>query len=198
LARNATRGLFNERFQEYLRSIKQTRLMIIILGPGGKSPGYDKRTQIRDHLRSTNKTDDVNFPEEVAVPPDALPDQGHWSKLDFIVASAQVIFALLVDSKDVTGVLSEVTRYGDKRGFREKAFLIIPKKAARARGSHLPQIWAAAEDYPRHRKLRYSDDEFRSCLLIRDYVAAQVDLYRRRLCWDEFMKRAGMTTFEYS
>lgn len=31
----------------------------------------------------------------------------------------------------------------------------------------------------------------------RDYVVAKVDVYRKRLCWDEFMKKAGMTTFEY-
>ena len=172
--------------------------MIVILGPGGKSPGYDKRTEIREHLRSTNKTDDVNFPEEITVPPEALPDEGHWSRLDFIIANTQVVFALLVDSKDVTGVLGEVTRYGDKKGFREKAFLILPRKSGRVKGSYLPQIWAAAEDYPKNRKLRYSGEEFLSCVRIRDYVAAQVDLYRKRLSWDEFMKKAGMTTFEYS
>lgn len=198
MPKDSTRNLFNEKFQQYLRSIKQTKLMIVILGPGGKSPRHDKRTEIREHLRSTNKTDDVNFPEEITVPPEALPDEGHWSKLDFTIANAQIVFALLVDSKNVTGVLSEVTRYGDKKGFREKAFLILPRKGARVKGDYLPQIWAAAEDYPENRKLRYSEEELLSCILIRDYVAAKVDLYRRRLRYDEFMKKEGMTTFEYS
>ena len=190
--------MFNEQFQEYLRSIKQTKLMIVILGPAGQSPGYDKRTAIREHLRSTNRNDDVKFPEEITVPPEALPDEGHWSSLDFIIANAQIVFALLVDSKDVTGVLSEVTRHGDKEGFRKKAFLILPRKDKRVKGSFLPQIWAAAEDYPESRKLRYTREEFLSCVRIRDYVAAQIDLYRRRLRYDEFMKEKGMTTFEYS
>ena len=198
MPKDSIHNLFNERFQQYRRSIEQTKLMIVILGPGEKSPGYSKRTEIREHLRSTNKTDDVNFPEEITVPPDVLPDGGRWSWLDFIIANAQIVFGLLVDSKDVTGVLGEVTRYGNWRGFREKSFLILPRRGGRVKGSYLPQIWAAAEDYPQNRKLRYSEEEFLSCVRIRDYVAARVDVYRKRLCWDEFMKKAGMTTYEYS
>jgi len=199
LPKDSSHNLFSESFQQYRRSIEQTKLMIVILGPGGTSPGYNKRTEIREHLRSTNKNDDVGFPEDITVPPEVLPDKGqHWSWLDFIIANAQIVFALLVDSKDVTGVLSEVSRYGNKKGFREKSFLILPKKDRSIKGSRLSQIWAAAEDYPKNRKLRYSREEFLSCVLIRDYVAAQVDLYRKRLRWDEFMKKAGMTTFEYS
>jgi hypothetical protein len=198
LSTDSTHNLFNESFQQYRRSIEQTKLKIVILGPARKSPGYDKRTEIREHLRSTNKTDDVVFPEEINVPPEVLPDEGHWSSLDFIIANAEIVFALLVDNKNVTGVLGEVTKYGDKKGFREKSFLILPRKQRTVRGSFLPQIWAAAEDYPTDRTLRYSDEEFLSCARTRDYVAAKVDLYRKRLRWNEFMQKEGMTTFEYS
>lgn len=198
MSKDSTHNLFNESFQQYRRSIEQTKLKIVILGPARQSPGYDKRTEIREHLRSTNKTDDIAFPEEIIVPPEVLPDEGHWSSLDFIIANAQIVFALLMDNKNVTGVLSEVTRYGDKKGFRDKSFLILPGKHKTVKGSYLPQIWAAAVDYPTDRTLRYSDEEFLSCARTRDYVAAKVDLYRKRLCWDEFMKKVGMTTFEYS
>ncbi len=198
MSEDSTYNLFNEDFQQYLRSIEQTKLKIIILGPAGRSPGYDKRVEIRKHLRSLSKTDDVAFPEEITVPSEILPDEGHWSSTDFIVANAQIVFALLIDHKDVTGVLGEVTKYGDKKGFRDKSFLILPGKHKTVKGSNLPQIWAAAKDYPRNRTLRYSDEEFHSCVLTRDYVAAKVNVYRTRLCWDEFMKKAGMTTFEYS
>ena len=198
MSKDSTHNLFNESFQQYRGSIEQTKLKIVILGPSERSPGYDKRIQIREHLRNTCKTDDVAFPEEVAVPSEVLPDEGHWSPLDFIIANAQIVFALLVDDQKVTGVLGEVTKYGDKKGFREKSFLILPNKRKKAKGSYLPQIWAAAEDYPKNRTLRYSDEEFRSCVLTRDYVAAKVKLYRTRLCWDEFMRKAGMTTFEYT
>lgn len=198
MAEDSTHNLFNEDFQQYRRSIEQTKLKIVILGPGRQGPGYDKRVKIRKHLRSLSKTDDVAFPEEVAVPPEVLPDEGHWSSLDFIIANAQIVFALLIDHRDVTGVLGEVTKYGDKKGFRDKSFLILPRERKKAKGSYLPQIWAAAEDYPKNRTLRYSDEEFRSCVLTRDYVAAKVNVYRTRLCWDEFMKKTGMTSFEYS
>lgn len=198
MSKDSTHNLFNESFQQYRRSIEQTKLKIVILGPARQSPGYDKRIEIREHLRNTSKTDDVAFPEEVTAPPEVLPDEGHWSPLDFIIANAQIIFALLVDDKKVTGVLSEVTRYGNQKGFRDKAFIILPGKRKTVKGSYLPQIWAAAEDYPKDRTLRYSDEEFLSCVRTRDYVAAKVDVYRKRLCWGEFMKKAGMTTFEYS
>ena len=62
----------------------------------------------------------------------------------------------------------------------------------------MTERWAAAEDYPKNRTLRYADEEVRSCVLTRDYVAARVNVYRKRLCWDEYMKKEGMTTFEYS
>ena len=198
LSKDSAHNLFNESFQKYRRQVEQTKLKVVILGPARKSHGYDKRIEVREHLRSTSKTDDVAFPEEITVPPEILPDKGHWSYLDFIIANAQIIFALLVDDKNVTGVLSEVTRYGNQKGFRDKSFLMLPIKRKTVKGSYLPQIWAAAEDYPKDRTLRYSDEEFSSCVRIRDYVAAEVDVYRKRLCWDEFLKKAGMTTFEYS
>ena len=198
MSEDSTYNLFNEDFQQYLRSIEQTKLKIIILGPAGRSPGYDKRVEIRKHLRSLSKTDNVAFPEEITVPSEILPDEGHWSSTDFIVANAQIVFALLIDHRKVTGVLGEVTKYGYVKGFRDKSFLILPGKHKTLKGSYLPQIWAAAEDYPKDRTLRYSDEEFLSCVLIRDYVAAKVNLYRKRLCWDEFMKNTGMTTVEYS
>jgi len=197
LSKDSTHNLFNEGFQQYRSSIEQTKLKIVILGPAKQSPAYDKRIQIREHLRNTGKNDDVAFPEEVTVPSEVLPDEGRWSSIDFIIANAQIVFALLVDDEKVTGVLGEVTKYGDKKGFRDKSFLILPGKHKTVKGSYLPQIWAAAEDYPKDRTLRYSDEEFRSCVLTRDYVAAKVDVYRKRLCWDEFMKKAGMTTLEY-
>lgn len=197
MSKDSTHNLFNEGFQQYRSSIEQTKLKIVILGPAKQSPAYDKRIQIREHLRNTGKNDDVAFPEEVTVPSEVLPDEGRWSSIDFIIANAQIVFALLVDDEKVTGVLGEVTKYGDKKGFRDKSFLILPGKHKTVKGSYLPQIWAAAEDYPKDRTLRYSDEEFRSCVLTRDYVAAKVDVYRKRLCWDEFMKKAGMTTLEY-
>ena len=198
MSKDSTHNLFNESFHQYRRSIEQTKLKIVILGPGRRGPGYDKRVEIREHLGSLSKTDDVAFPEEITVPSEILPDEGQWSSTDFIVANAQIVFALLIDHKDVTGDLGEVTKYGYLKGFREKSFLILPKERKKAKGSYFPQIWAAAEDYPKNRTLRYSDEEFRSCVLTRDYVAAKVNVYRTRLCYDEFMKKAGMTTFEYS
>lgn len=198
MSKDGTQNLFNEDFQQYRRSIEQTKLKIVILGPGRQGPGYDKRVEIRKHLRSLSKTDDVDFPEEITVPSDILPGEGQWSSTDFIVANAQIVFALLIDHKDVTGVLGEVTKYGYLKGFRDKSFLILPKKRKKAKSRNLPQIWAAAEDYPKDRTLRYSDEEFLSCVLTRDYVAAKVNVYRTRLCYDKFMKKAGMTTFEYS
>jgi len=198
LSKDSTHNLFNEDFQQYRRSIEQTKLKIVILGPGRQGPGYDKRVEIREHLRSLSKTDDVAFPEEITVPSEILPDEGRWSSTDFIVADAQMVFALLIDHRKVTGVLGEVTKYGYLEGFRDKSFLILPVKQKTVKGSYLPQIWAAAEDYPRDRTLRYSEEEFRSCVLIRDYVAAKVNLYRKRLRWEEYMQKAGMTTLEYS
>ncbi len=198
MPKDSTHNLFNENFQQYRRSIKQTKLKIVILGPARQGPGYNKRAQIREHLKSISKTDDVAFPEEITVPPEILPDEGHWSSVDFIIANAQIVFALLMDDKRVTGVLSELSRYGNQKGFRDKSFLILPEKHKTVKGSHLPQIWAAAVDYPKDRTLRYSDEEFLSCVRTRDYVAAKVDVCRKRRRWDEFMKKAGMTTFEYS
>jgi hypothetical protein len=198
LPKDSNHNLFNESFQQYLRSIEQTKLKIVILGPARQSPGYKKRAEIREHLKSISKTDNVAFPEEITVPTDILPDEGHWSSLDFIIADAQIVFALLIDNEKVTGVLGELTRYGNKKGFRDKSFLILPKKRKITKGSYLPQIWAAAEDYPKDRTLRYSNEEFLSCVRTRDYVAAKVDLYRKRLCWGKFMEKAEMTTFEYS
>lgn len=197
MSKDSTHNLFNESFQQYRRSIEQTKLKIVILGPARQSPGYKKRAEIREHLKSISKTDDVAFPEEITVPPEVLPDEGHWSSVDFIIANAQIVFALLMDNKKVTGVLSELTRYGNQKGFRDKSFLILPGKHKTVKGSYLPLIWAAAMDYPKDRTLRYSDEEFLGCVRTRDYVSAKVDLYRKRLCWDEFMKKAGMTTFEY-
>lgn len=198
MAADNPHSLFNESFQRYLKSKEQTKLMIIVLGPTKGSSGHEKRIQIRDHLRSTGSTDDVAFPEELDVPEEALPDDDIWPGIDFIIVNAQIIFALLIDETNVTGVLTEVSRHYDKKGFRDKSFLILPKKRRQTRGGSLPLIWVAADAYPKDRTLRYSEDEFRSCVRIRDYVAAKVNVYRKRLRWDEFMKEAGMTTFEYS
>ncbi|MFC2019209.1 hypothetical protein ACFLU4_04545 [Chloroflexota bacterium] len=194
MLKDSTHSLFNESFLQYRRSIEQTKLKIIILGPAKQSPGYDKRVQIRDHLRSNSIADDVAFPEDITVPPEVLPNGGQWPIIDFIIANAQMVFALLVDDRKVTGVLSEVTRYHDKKGFRDKSYLILPIARKKAKGSYFPLIWEAAAVYPKDRTLRYKDEEFRDCNITRAYVAAKVDIYRRRLRWDEYMEKKGLTT----
>ena len=173
---NGTHPVWNERFRQYRNAINEIQLKIIILGPSDRSPGYNKRVEIRDHLSNLSSNYDVAFPEEIQMPQDLLPDEGRWRPLDFIVGDADIIFALLIDHERVTGVLSEITKYGDRKGFRGKAFLLVPEKRKPPKGSYLPQIWAAAEDYPHDKKLFYSAEEFKDCSKIRDYVGANVDL----------------------
>ncbi len=188
-------SLWNESFREHRNSIKQRGLKIIILGPSEASLGYNKRIEIREHIKGLNDNFDVSFPEEIEVPADVLPDDSRWTTLDFIIGEAQIIFALLIDHDSVTGVLGEVTKYGERKGFRDKAFLIVPEKRKVSRGSYLPQIWAAASDYPSEKKLHYSEQEFADCSKIRDYAGANADLRLKRICWEEFMKSRGMTDF---
>jgi len=195
LNENDIHPLWDESFREYRNSIKQRGLKIIILGPAKSSLGYNKRVEVRKHIEGLNENFDVSFPEEIAVPADVLPDDGRWTPLDFIIGEAQIIFALLIDHRSVTGVLGEVTKYGDRKGFRDKAFLIVPERRKASKGSYLPQIWAAAADYPLEKKLHYSEQEFADCSKITDYAGANADLRLKRICWEEFMKSRGMTDF---
>jgi hypothetical protein len=192
---NGTHSLWNESFRRYQNAISEIQLRIIILGPGDRGSGYEKRVEIRNHLKNLSSNYDVAFPEEIKMPQDLLPEDKRWKPLDFIVADADIVFALLIDNEKVTGVLGEITKYGDRKGFQEKAFLLVPKRLKVPKGSYLPLIWAAASDYPSNRKLYYSAEEFKDCSKIRDYVAANTDLLRRRICWGNFMNSQGLTDY---
>lgn len=195
---NGTHPVWNERFRQYRNAISEIQLKIIILGPSDRSPGYKKRVEIRDYLQKLSSNYDVAFPEEIEVPENLLPDESRWKPLDFIVGDADIVFALLIDHKDVTGVLVEITKYGDRKRFQEKAFLLVPeKRKPPPKGSYLPQVWAAAADYPNDKKLYYSAEEFADCSKIRDYVGANADLLRKRICWEDFRKARGLTDYPY-
>jgi hypothetical protein len=194
---NNTHPVWNESFRNYQNSISGTQLKIIILGPADSSPGYQKRVEIRNHLSNLSSNYDVSFPEQIKVPENILPDTSRWKSVDFLVGEADIIFALLIDDKRVTGVLGEITKYGERQGFREKAFILVPKKRKARKGSYLPQIWAEVADYPSERKLYYSDEEFKDCSKIRDYVSANADLRRKRICWEEFIKSRGLADSSY-
>ncbi len=193
---NGHHPLWNKSFQEYRKSIDETDVKIIVLGPAQQSPGFEKRVEIKQHLQSLSARYDVAFPEELEVPSDALPKKDQWTPVDFVVADAQVIFALLIDHRDVTGVLTEVTRYEQHKGFRDKAYLIIPRKRTQAwKSSRSPQIWAAARDFPIDQRLVYTKEEFTDCHKIRDYMGAVVDRYRKAKRWEDFINKQGMKLF---
>lgn len=197
LQENRHHPLWNQSFQEYRKSIVETDVKIVTLGPAKRSPGFEKRAELKQHLKHLSARYDVAFPEELEIPSDALPPKDLWTAVDFVVADAQVIFALLIDHRDVTGVLAEVTRYEQRKGFRDKSYLIIPRKRTQGRrSSRSPQIWATARNYPSDHRLGFTDEEFEDCHKIRDYIGAVVDRYRKTKRWEEFMNKQGMNLFD--
>lgn len=178
-------------FSEYRKLIDETKVSVVILGPGKGNVGFDKRVKIKEHLAGLSKYYDVAFPEDIKVPPDLLPNGSEWIRIGFVVGNAGVIIALLINDIKVSGVLTEVTKYEDHEGFREKAFLLVPKEHNKAHKSG-PLIWQAANYYPRAHRLIYKDDELATCLKIRDFVGSVVDEHRKQIAWREFQKRKGM------
>jgi len=164
---------------------------VVILGPAKNNTGFEKRSKIKEHLMGLSTHYDVAFPEEIKIPPGMLPDDSEWTKINYIVGNAEVIIALLIDDIKVTGVLTEISKYSGFSGFREKAFLLVPKERTKwKRGA--PLIWESVKDFPRERKLSYTDDEFATCNKIRDFAGSVVDAFRKQATYKIFQEKHGM------
>ena len=184
---------WSEVFSEYRRKIDETTVRVVILGPGKGNTGFEKRIKIKEHLSGMSKHYDVVFPEDIKIPSDILPNSSEWARIGFVIGHANIIIALLINDIKVSGVLTEISKYEDNPGFRDKAYLLVPKEKNKAHKSS-PLIWQAITSYSKEHRLVYTEEEFGTCLKIRNFAATVVDEYRKKEAWKEFQKQNGLTT----
>lgn len=173
-------------------SFARTRLRVIVLGPGEKSPGYDKRLKIREHLQQ-NPNNDVAFLEDLLAgegtgnPNEIIRNQAYY------VGEAQVVIALTVADEKVSGVLAELIAYRNMLpGFEDKSWILVPRAGGKDKGMVATKalIRKEVENFPDGHKLFYNYDEFRDCSKIRAYVEKQVEKTRATVFYDRVLARA--------
>lgn len=163
------------KFAAVLSAIDSTPVNVLLWGPGVSSPEYAKRQEIGAALGDERTS--VMTSEAIM---DADPHFGEIG--DTMVAegiqaeAADVVIALAVDSRDVTGVHAELTKFGDHPRTGPKIRLLAP---IRPRGAGRPLILEAADMVPEARRFDYSDAQYQDCQEIRARARRWVAEVRR-------------------
>jgi hypothetical protein len=165
--------------------VESTPVKILVWGPG-ESWGiyYDKRIQIRDHLRRLNRYNDARTSEEIEKEHARLKDYHTHDREALQIESGDLIILLIVKEPKITGVQTEVAAYRRQRDFYNKARLLIPRLTTRERErfrSFLSHGWI---DYPREHCLLYTQQQFDDGKRLLDYCADQTKRVRDHLYFD--------------
>ena len=185
--------LYSTEYEKYLQSAREMPLKILILGPARGSPGYEKREEIRNHLRHSSCYYDVAFEEDFAPVEPGMSENDPYGSIAFRVAISDIIFALTIDHHLVSGVLSEITYFRNNKSFIERTYVILPKhRGPKRKSSKTPLIWASVRIFPERQRCEYTLDEFSHCCMIRDWVAAKADECRLRNRYMEFLRERGI------
>ena len=187
--------LFNEAYNRYQQAAQQMQLGIIMLGPNATSVGYAKRKQLKEHLINISSGRyDVDFIEDLQTVDTGRPTSDPWEKIAFYVASADIIFALTVDDKSVTGVLAEITRFMSDKAFLEKTFVIVPVRSGpRKKSKRVPLIWQSVNGFPDEQKFQYTPQQLEDCRVIRDWIADKARRPGLKAKYNEFLAQRGIS-----
>lgn len=185
--------IWGKRCAELEESCSEVELAILVLGSGQGSSGYNKRLEIKAHLNQVSNKFDATFSEEIegAI---AVPEGNHMTNIRLHTSLANVIFALLIDDPRVSGVLTELNKFDDYPRFREKTYLIVPKRRRSIRRNDcVPLIWQTVDKFPQTHILDYSAEEFESCDNIRNYVEDIAKRVAKKNVYQTFVEKSGMS-----
>ncbi|PIP49110.1 MAG: hypothetical protein COX14_00980 [Chloroflexi bacterium CG23_combo_of_CG06-09_8_20_14_all_45_10] len=184
--------IWNERYSDFLSSFSQIKLAILVLGPGQGSQGEQKRKEIKNHLGLVNKNYDVAFSEELEEKI-KVSQHDHMANIALHISQADIIFALLVDDLRVSGALTELNKFDDFLKFREKTFLILPKRRKQiGRNDPIPLIWQTVDKFPKDHKFPYTPGEFKTCESIRNFVADIANRATKKMGYERFLRESGV------
>lgn len=185
--------VWSERYRGFTDSLSQIKLAILVLGPSQGSEGDSKRVEIKEHLRQLSENYDATFSEELE-PKMSVSKDTHILNIAFHIANADLVFALLLNDLRVTGVLTELNKFDDYAKFREKTYLIVPKRRqSTGKNDFVPLIWQTVDRFPNDHKFPYNSAEFRSCDSIRNFVATIADRFSKRIAYENLLRESGIS-----
>jgi hypothetical protein len=182
--RNALRGIWGDtyengwapRFDPVFRAAGEVLINVILWGPGVASGHYRKRDEIGQALAGP-KTN-------VATPEALIAAEPAFAQLDDTLLAvriqaeqADIVIALAVDDREVTGVHVELTKMGDHETIGPKIHLFAPKRPAAA---IRPLILEAASKVPEPRRFDYMAAQYTDCNQIRAKAIRWVEEVRRQ------------------
>lgn len=163
------------RFEPVFEALRQVPINVLLWGPGLESDFYPKREQIGAHLADEHTSVATSealiaSDERFAEFPDTLTREGVHAE------AADIVIALAVDSRDVTGVHTELTKFGDHPRIGPKIHLFVPRRPAAA---FRPLILEAADHVPEARRFDYTPAQYDDCHQIRAKASQWVEELRR-------------------
>lgn len=167
---------WKSRFEPVFEAIHSVPINVLLWGPGPDSEFYPKREEIGAHL-----ADDYTAVSTSEALMDADPRFGEFP--DTLTAegiqaeAADIVIALAVDSRDVTGVHVELTKFGDHERIGPKIHLLLPRKP---HAEHRPLILEAATHVPEPRRFDYTAEQYEDCQQMRAKAKQWVEEMRRQ------------------
>lgn len=175
-------GAIRERLNASKRALASTKLVVVLLGPGGDfaNPSADlkKRLRIRQHLSDKFEHDDVIIPEQHLTDED-LDELGIWNAERPILEMADIVLALIPPEARIGGVFGELRDLSDDSDLMVKTWIFRPDDRLSSGRRGYPER-RAYERIDESRFIDYQVSEWDSCNFIRKMSAGRLDAVRRR------------------
>lgn len=177
------KGLWGQRYEDAWRprfnavfdSEKSIPVTVVLWGPGLGSESYAKRDEIGAALVDEHTS--VATPEALMDADERFGELGDVLLAEGIQAEgADLVIALAVADRKVTGVHAELTRFGDHERIGPKIRLFNPRLKRQERN---PLLLAAAYAIPEASRFDYTTEQFVDCQNMRAKARGWVNEVRR-------------------
>ncbi len=167
------------RFTPYFEKLAKTPVLILCWGPGKNAPQefYDKRIELRDDLMSSNPNNKAITSEEIKQIDRRFTALTDIEAEELQASEADLILALLVSYKELSGVYTELLLYRNVPGFYNKTIVLLPKLS----GKETKKLGFSAnvfDDFNKKNVIEYTQDEFAKCEKMRRFCRRRVESYR--------------------
>jgi hypothetical protein len=170
---------------EVLHQRDATQVKIMSWGPGQRSPGYEKRVRICEHL--SNGVDSVYIMEQLLREDPRLKQMADKNLYDAeeVAASEADLVICLIPAAGGTGAYGEILKYHELPYIAPKIRVLIPKEAPKTGGGF---IYRASQGIPEEHVFRYRRTQFETCEDIRAKCSEWVAAVRHKKFMDAWRK----------
>jgi len=170
---------WGQKFTPYFDRLSKTPVCVLCWGPGEHAPKelYDKRMELREHLRKSNPNNKVITSEEIKQVDTRFAILTDIEAEELQAREADLILVLLTSQKEVSGAHAELLLYRNVPNFYNKTILLLPKLSAKE-AKKLGFSAKVFENFNPKNILCYTHDEFVTCQTMREFCRKRVDSNR--------------------